>query len=78
MEETGGSFKPEERKEDRDREISLKFRIPRLIPHEARVHLRAARKEMLLAVRSMLDSAIEKMDERDQEGQTRTTRIDIQ
>lgn len=36
----------------------------RLIPPETRVHLRNAGREQLLAVRSVLDAAIERLDRR--------------
>ncbi|TAK34739.1 MAG: hypothetical protein EPO21_08680 [Chloroflexota bacterium] len=78
MLEADESSRTEERQESREREIAFTFRIPRLIPREAKVHLRAARREMLLAVRSMLDCAIDRLEEREQESQTRTTKIDIQ
>ncbi|GEM_PF-2198746 len=41
---------------------SLKCRPPAL-PEEFKMHTRAARKEMLLAVRSLLDSAIRELEE---------------
>lgn len=42
---------------------SLKCRPPTLLPEEFKTHTRAARKEMLLAVRSLLDSAIRELEE---------------
>ena len=42
----------------------LKCRPPMpMVPQEFRTHTRAARKEMLLAVRSLLDSAIQELEE---------------
>lgn len=41
---------------------SLKCRPPAL-PEEFKMHTRAARREMLLAVRSLLDSAIRELEE---------------
>ena len=41
----------------------LRSLIDRLFPADARTHLRAARKEQLLAMRSFLDHWIEKVDE---------------
>jgi|YNPNPStandDraft_1061719.scaffolds.fasta_scaffold33178_3 hypothetical protein len=41
---------------------SLRCRPPGL-PEEFKMHTRAARKEMLLAVRSLLDSAIRELEE---------------
>jgi hypothetical protein len=41
---------------------SLRMKRPGpLVPEQFKTHTRAARREMLLAVRSLLDSAIEKM-----------------
>lgn len=45
----------------------VRFRVPRLVPLETRRHLRAARKELLLAARSVIDdiiAAIDRVDER--------------
>ena len=46
-------------------EVVLRFKSPRFrgLPDSTRQHLSVARKEMLLALRSMLDRAIEKMEE---------------
>ena len=49
----------EGRKGLRDR---LKGERPQLLPDEFKQHTRAARKEMLLAVRSLLDAVIDKLD----------------
>jgi hypothetical protein len=40
--------------------------LPRLmwLPEETRAHLRAARREQLLAVRSLIDAAIRRLEER--------------
>ncbi len=35
---------------------------PRFIPADTRTHIRAARREMLMAARSLLDEVIEKVD----------------
>jgi len=78
MEETGEGFRAEGRQETREREIEFRFRIPRLIPKETREHLRAAQREILLAVRSVLDCAIDRLEDRGQENQTRTTKIEIE
>ena len=45
--------------------IVLRFRSPQLwgLPDSTRRHMRSASKEMLLAVRGVLDKAIEKMEE---------------
>jgi hypothetical protein len=36
----------------------------KLVSDEARAHVRASRKEMLLALRSLLDTAIQQMDKK--------------
>jgi hypothetical protein len=36
---------------------------PAMVPEEFRLHTRAARKEMLLAVRSLVDSAIQELEQ---------------
>lgn len=41
---------------------SLRKSFEELIPHGFLEHRRAARKEMLLAMRSLLDAAIERLD----------------
>lgn len=41
---------------------ALRCRTP-VLPEEFKMHTRAARKEMLLAVRSLLDSAIRELEE---------------
>jgi len=43
---------------------SLRKSFEELIPHGFLEHRRAARKEMLLAMRSLLDAAIERMEAR--------------
>ena len=42
--------------------IRVNPRLPHLLPAESRSHFRAARKEMLLALRGFLDAAIEGLD----------------
>ncbi len=49
-------------------ELVVRFRRPalELIPKEVRTHLLAAQKELLLAMRSFVDTVIERMEEREQ------------
>ncbi|MBI4338608.1 MAG: hypothetical protein HY680_01500 [Chloroflexi bacterium] len=57
--------------------IHVRPRAARLLPRASLRHWRNANKEMLLAFRSMLDSAIERMDPGDDasgEGQSRGAR----
>lgn len=52
--------------------------MPRIMPTEFRRHMRAARKEMLLAVRSVVDEAITRLERKDVEDATpRTTSIKV-
>lgn len=46
-----------------------------LLPEEFRTHLRAARKEMLLAVRSLIDAAIERTEEKPKQ---KTTKVKVE
>ena len=48
-----------------------------IFPTETRSHIRAARKEMLLALRSVLDHAIEGIDKAETPAPTRT-KIEVQ
>jgi hypothetical protein len=41
---------------------TLKGKRPQIVPEQFKKHTRAARKEMLLAVRSLLDAAIEELE----------------
>jgi hypothetical protein len=50
--------------------------VSELFPSEARDHMRAARKEQLLAVRSFLDHWIEKIEERGQAPERENISID--
>ncbi len=55
---------------------TLKDKRPRIFPEQFREHTRAARKEMLLAVRSLLDAAIEEMEE-EPERPKKATKIEV-
>jgi hypothetical protein len=58
-------------------EVVLRFRPrrARLLPEDARSHLRASGRELLLALRSMIDEALER--EAKSGGQHRRTRIPV-
>lgn len=56
--------------------IRPKFR--KLVLGEARSHVRASRKEMLLAFRSLIDAAVKKMDEKEKAPEKRRTKIKIE
>jgi hypothetical protein len=59
-------------------EVVLRFKSPqfRLLPDSTRQHLRSARKEILLALRDMLDKTIERAEEPG--GKKRKTKIEVQ
>jgi hypothetical protein len=60
-------------------EFVLRFRPrgARWLPDETRTHVYGARKEMLLALRSLIDRTIERIDEVEKGGKRRT-KIDIE
>ncbi len=60
-------------------EFTLRFTPGRLrlLPEETLGHLRTANKEVLIAMRSVLDSFIEKSDPEKGESQKRRTRIHV-
>jgi len=60
-------------------EFVLRFRPPKLqmMSEPTREHLRAARKEMLLAVRSIIDQAIRRMEEAESAGEKGPTKIKV-
>lgn len=61
-------------------ELVLRFRRPVIdvIPDEVSDHLRAAVKELLLALRGFLEVAIEGMEEREQRRATRRRAIKVE
>ena len=78
--------RPEEREEQEkgagveEKEYVFRFRVPkcRLLMHpETRNHLRAARREVLLAVRSIVDAAIEGLEPKQSEGKG-PTKIEVE
>jgi hypothetical protein len=58
--------------------VRIKPGMPRLFTGETRKHVRAARKEMLLAVRNLIDIAVTQMDAKDNKDQKQATRIEVQ
>lgn len=48
----------------------------KFVPEEFRAHLRASRKEMLLAMRSLIDAAIERTEEKPRS--KKTTKIEVE
>ena len=61
-------------------EIVLRFKSPKFrgLPDSTRQHLLVARKEMLLALRSLLDRAIEKTEESKEAKGRKKTKIEVQ
>lgn len=61
-------------------EIVLRFKSPGFkgLPDDTRQHLLSARKEMLLALRGMLDKAINKTEEQAKPRGGRKTRIKVE
>lgn len=61
-------------------EIVLRFKAPALsiIPEVARSHFRIARKEVLLALRSLLDVAIERVEEAERPKARKRTKIEVE
>lgn len=61
-------------------EVVLRFKTPSLslMPEETRNHFRTARKEMLLALRSLLDKAIERVEEVEKTKAKKRTKIEVQ
>ena len=55
----------------------VRVRVPRLLPAETLDHLQAAQRELLLAVRSVLDAAIERSEQASRSGQ-RQGRVESQ
>ena len=61
-------------------EVVLRFKSPqfRHLPDSTKQHLRSARKEALLALRSMLDRAIERAEETEGKKTRKRTKIEVQ
>jgi len=61
-------------------EIILRFKVPKLsvMPEATRSHFRTAHKEMLLALRSLLDKAIERAEEAEKTRAKKRTKIEVQ
>ena len=49
-----------------------------VVPDETRGHVRAARKEMLLALRSLVDAAIGRVEEVEKKAEKRRTKIEVE
>jgi len=58
-------------------EFVLRFKppLPKILPEETRGHIKAVRKEMLLALRSLIDAAIGQVEEAEKK---RRTKIEVE
>jgi hypothetical protein len=63
-----------------DEGLILRFKPPlgKIMPDETRGHVRAARKEMLLALRSLVDAAIVREEEANKKAGKRRTKIEVE
>jgi len=61
-------------------EVVLRFKVSGLsiMPEATRSHFRMAHKEVLLALRSLLDRAIERAEKAEKTKAKRTTKIEVQ
>ena len=61
-------------------EFVIRFKPPlfRIVPGETRNHIRTARKEMLLAFRSLIDAAIGRVGETEKRAERRRTKIEVE
>jgi len=61
-------------------EVVLRFKVPGLpfVPEATKGHFRMAHKEMLLALRSLLDRAIERAEEAEKTKAKKRTKIEVQ
>ena len=58
--------------------IGAAERLRRLVPSEFRMHMMAAQREQLLAVRSLLDAAIDRLGARQERQPRRATKVDVE
>jgi hypothetical protein len=63
-----------------DGELVFRLKLQGLpfVPEESRRHLRSARKEFLLALRSLLDRSIERAEKAEEKKEKKKTKIEIQ
>jgi hypothetical protein len=76
----GGGKRPFEDEYRPGEELVLRFRSPLidLLPAEVHEHLAAGRKELLLAMRSFVDAAINRLEERERARAKRRTEIKVE
>ena len=65
--------------EQEGEEVVLRFRRPsfRHVPEDTKSHLRTARKETLLAIRSLLDEAIERAEKAEKGKEKKRAKIEV-
>ncbi|MBI2955240.1 MAG: hypothetical protein HYY30_13075 [Chloroflexi bacterium] len=56
----------------------FRARMDRLVPAEFRRHMMAANREFLLAIRSLLDTQIERLDRKEKEAGRKATRVNVE
>jgi hypothetical protein len=63
-----------------DEGLILRFKPPlrKIVPDETRGHVRAARKEMLLALRGLVDAAIVREEEAGKKAEKRRVKIEVE
>jgi hypothetical protein len=65
--------------DDRTNEEPFVIRVPNpmnWLPDDFKTHMRAAQREQLLAMRSLIDAALERIDEREK-GSSKPRRVEI-
>jgi hypothetical protein len=58
-------------------EVVIRIRLPKF-PESARGHLKSARKEGLLALRSFIDAAIERAERAEKSQETKRKKVDVE
>ena len=58
--------------------LHIKPVFRKLVLGETGTHIRASRREMLLAFRSLIDAAVQKMDEKEKTTEKRRTKIKVE
>jgi hypothetical protein len=58
--------------------VKIKPGMPGLFTGETRRHVKAARKEMLLAVRNLIDIAVAHMEAKENKAQKQGTKIEVE
>ncbi len=70
--------RPEEAKSVQEAWRDFKLSLRSLLPEEFWEHRRAARREMLLAARSLIDAAIERVERQETPARKRAQKIEIE